>query len=267
MPRIEPNGIEPSRILITGASSGLGQALALALAAPGVTLFLGGRDPARLAAVATAVRGQGGVAETALVDARDRAGMAEWIFAAVPVDLVIANAGISGGTGGETEAEAQARKILDVNVTGVLNTVFPAIAAMQDQPRGGDGTRGRIAIVASIASFIAAPHAPAYCASKASVRVLGEAMAPSLRADGILITVACPGYIRTPMTAGNRFRMPGFMAPEVAAAKLLAAVRAGRVRVTFPWWLGLAARGAGLLPPRLLGALMARGPAKAPLPE
>jgi short-subunit dehydrogenase len=255
------------RILITGASSGLGRALAEALAAPGVTLFLGGRDAARLAAAAEAVRAKGGNAETAVVDARDRAGMAEWVMASAPLDLVVANAGISGGAGGESEPEAQARKILDVNVTGVLNTVFPAIAAMRDQPRGADGTRGRIAIVASIASFIAAPHAPAYCASKASVRVLGEAMAPSLRTDGIFLTVACPGYIRTPMTAGNRFRMPGFMEPGVAAAKILAAVRAGRVRKTFPWWLGLAARGAGLLPPRLLGALMARGPAKAPLPD
>jgi short-subunit dehydrogenase len=250
------------RILITGASSGLGQALAQAAAAPGTTLFLGGRDPARLDAVAAAVRARGAEAEVAVVDVRDRAGMAEWVGACGRLDLVIANAGISGGTGGVAEPEAQARAIFEINVTGVLNTLFPAIAAMRAQQPGADGVRGRVCIVASVASFISAPHAPAYCASKAMVRVWGEAMAPGLRRDGVLITVACPGYIRTPMTAVNDFPMPGLMAADVAARKILAACRAGRVRASFPWWLVLAARAANLLPPRLLGALMARGPAK-----
>lgn len=249
------------RILITGASSGLGRALAEAAAGPGAALFLGGRNPAGLAATAEAVRAAGGDAGTAVVDVRDRAGMAEWIGASAPLDLVIANAGISGGTGGAGEPEAQARRILEVNLTGVMNTLFPAIAAMP-AAAGPDGWRGRIGIVASVAGYIAAPHAPAYCASKAAVRVLGEAMAPSLRRDGILLTVACPGYIRTPMTAVNDFPMPGLMDAAHAARRILAACRTGRVRVSFPWWLALAARTASLLPPRALGALMARGPAK-----
>lgn len=253
------------RILITGASSGLGRALAACAAAPGVMVFVGGRDPARLAETAALVRARGGAAETALVDVRDRAGVAEWIGSCGQLDLVIANAGISGGTGGVAEPEAQARRIFEVNVTGVLNTLFPAIALMRGQEAGADGDRGRLCIVASVASFIAAPHAPAYCASKAAVRFMGEAMAPSLRRDGILMTVACPGYIRTPMTAVNDFPMPGLMGADRAAARILAACRAGRVRVTFPWWLGLVARLANLLPPRALGALMMRGPAKARL--
>jgi len=264
------------RILITGASSGLGRALAVQAAAPGVTLFVGGRDPARLAETAAAARACGADAETAMVDVRDRAGLAEWIESCGRLDLVIANAGISGGTGGTggtggsggaPEPEAQARKIFEVNVTGVLNTLHPAIALMQGQAPGADGWRGRLCIVASIAAFIAAPHAPSYCASKAAVRFLGEAMAPGLRAGGLLMTVACPGYIRTPMTAMNAFPMPGLMRAETAAEKILAACRAGRVRVSFPWWLALAARGLTLLPPRALGALMARGPAKARLPD
>lgn len=250
------------RVLITGASSGLGAALAGAAAAPGSAVLLGGRDAARLARVADAVRGRGAEAETALVDVRDRAGMAEWIGTAGRLDLVIANAGISGGTGGVGEPEAQARAIWEVNVTGVMNTLWPAAAAMAAQAPGADGMRGRLCIVASVASFIAAPHAPAYCASKAAVRAWGEAMAPGLRRQGIAITVACPGYIRTPMTAVNRFPMPGLMDADVAARKILAACRAGRVRVSFPWWLALAARGLSALPPRWLGALLAKGPAK-----
>jgi short-subunit dehydrogenase len=257
----------PRRVLITGASSGLGRALALALAAPGAKLFLGGRDAARLAEVAREAAALGAEAETAWVDVQDRAGMAEWIEAAAPLDLAIANAGISGGTGGVSEPEAQVRKIWDVNVLGVLNTVFPAAVAMQRQPAGAGGRRGSVVIVASVASFIAAPNAPAYCASKAAIRFWGEAMAPSLRAQGVQLTVACPGYIRTPMTARNAFPMPGLMTPEVAAAKILRAVRLGRVRTTFPWWLGLAARLLSALPPRALGALLGRARAKAALPE
>jgi NAD(P)-dependent dehydrogenase (short-subunit alcohol dehydrogenase family) len=254
------------RILITGASSGLGRALAEQAAAPGALLFIGGRAPARLAETAALVRARGAEAETALVDVRDRAGMAEWITSCGRLDLVVANAGISGGTGGEHEPEAQARNIFEVNVTGVLNTLYPAIALMRSQAPGADGFRGRLCIVASVASFIAAPHAPAYCAAKAAARFMGEAMAPGLRWDGMLMTVACPGYIRTPMTAVNDFPMPGLMDADVAAARILAACRAGRVRVAFPWWLALAARAANLLPPRALGALLARGPAKARLP-
>lgn len=255
------------RILITGASSGLGRALAEQAAAPGVMLFLGGRDPARLSETAAGVRARGADAETAMVDVRDRAGMTEWINGCARLDLVVASAGISGGTGGQAEPETQARRIFDVNLIGVMNTIHPAIALMQDQAPGADGWRGRLCIIASIAAFIAAPHAPAYCASKAAVRMLGEAMAPSLRARLILMTVACPGYVRTPMTAVNRFPMPGLMTAEAAAARTLAACRRGRVRASFPWWLALAARGLSLLPPRALGALMARGPAKARLPD
>lgn len=253
------------RILITGASSGLGRALAEQAATAGTTLFLGGRNLSALAATVEAVRARGAAAETAMVDVRDRAGLAEWIGSCGRLDLVIANAGISGGTGGEAEPEAQARKIFEVNVTGVMNTLFPAIALMRAQDVQ-DGWRGRLCIVASVASYIAAPHAPAYCASKAAVRVWGEAMAPVLRAEGIGLTLACPGYIRTPMTAVNAFPMPGLMDADVAARKILAACRAGRVRTSFPWWLALAARAANLLPPRALGAIMARGPAKERLP-
>jgi NAD(P)-dependent dehydrogenase (short-subunit alcohol dehydrogenase family) len=250
------------RILITGGSSGLGRAIAEAAAAPGVTMFLGGRDPAKLAASADAVRVRGGVAEVAVVDVQDRAGMAEWIGSCGRLDLVLANAGISGGTGGISEPEAQARRIFAVNVTGVQNSVWPAIALMREQPPGSDGWRGHIGIVASVAAFIAAPHGPAYCASKAAVRMWGEGMAPTLRRDGIAMTVACPGYIATPMTAANRFRMPGLMQPEYAAARILRACREARVRDAFPWWLAAAARAADLLPAKWAGAIMARGPAK-----
>ncbi len=254
-----------SGVLITGASSGIGEALALALAAPGASLHLSGRDARRLEAVADACRSRGATAATAVLDVRDAAAMAAWVAGAGRLDLVVANAGISAGTGdNRPEHPAQARGIFATNLGGVLNTVLPAIEAMLGQPAGPDGWRGRIAVIASIAAFVAAPGAPSYCASKAAVDSWTVATALGLRREGIALTSDCPGYIRTAMTARNRFAMPGLMDADRAALRILRNVAAGRIRVVFPWWMGLAARIGGLLPPRVLGAVMATQPGKAP---
>lgn len=252
-------------VLITGASSGIGAALALELAAAGVTLHLSGRDAGRLAAVAEACQARGAATHSAVLDVCDAAAMAAWVVAAGRLDLVVANAGISAGAGEKApESAAQTRAIFATNLDGVLNTVLPAIEAMRRQAPGADGCRGRIAVVASIAAFVAGSAAPAYCASKAAADAWTVATAVGLRRDGIALTSVCPGYIRTAMTARNRFPMPGLMDADRAARIILRAVAAGRIRVIFPWWMGLAARIAGLLPPRLVGAVMARLPGKPP---
>jgi NAD(P)-dependent dehydrogenase (short-subunit alcohol dehydrogenase family) len=253
------------RVLITGASSGLGAALAVACARPGATLFLGGRDAARLGLVADAVREKGAAAAIALVDVRDSDAMAAWIEGAAPLDLVFANAGISAGTGsGETETAAQTRAIFATNLDGVLNTALPAAAAMRRQKPGPDGIRGRIGVVASIAAFVPAPGAPSYCASKAAVDAWAVATAPLWRREGIVLTSLCPGYVRTPMTAANRFPMPGLMEADRAAAIMLAAVFSDRKRKAFPWWLAAAARLVGLLPAPVATALLGTQEGKAP---
>jgi NAD(P)-dependent dehydrogenase (short-subunit alcohol dehydrogenase family) len=149
----------------------------------------------------------------------------------------------------------------------VFNTVLPAIEIMAAQPPDGHGVRGRIVVIASIAALISTFAAPAYGASKAAVDAWTVASAPGLRGDGIILTSVCPGYIRTPMTARNRFRMPGLMDADRAARIILRGVAAGRVRVTFPWWMGLAARIGDLLPPGAVGGLLARRRFKAPRPE
>jgi NAD(P)-dependent dehydrogenase (short-subunit alcohol dehydrogenase family) len=255
-------------VLITGASSGIGQALALALAGPGVTLHLSGRDQPRLDAVAEACQARGAQVDARLVDVRDAPAMAAWIEAAGPLDLVVANAGISAGTGDRMpESPDQVRAIFATDVDGVLNTVLPAMEVMARQAPGGDGLRGRIAAIASIAAFLAAPGAPAYCAAKAAVDTWMVASAPTARARGIALTSVCPGYVRTGMTSGNRFRMPGLMDADRAARITLRGIAAGRTRVVFPWWMGLAARLAGSLPPRVLAALSRTQPGKAGLDE
>lgn len=259
----------PDRFLITGASSGLGAAFAVACARPGATLFLGGRDAARLGLVADAVRERGARAAVALVDVRDGETMRGWISGSGPLDLVLANAGISAGTGGgEAESAAQAEAIFATNLDGVLNTAFPAAELMRAQPQGADGIRGRIGVVASIAAFVPAPGAPAYCAAKAAVDSWAVASAPLWRRDGIVLTSICPGYVRTPMTASNRFPMPGLMEADRAAALMLRGMLAGRRRVAFPWWMAAVARLVGLLPApwatALLGTQRGKEPASGP---
>ena len=179
--------------------------------------------------------------------------MAAWIEAAAPLDLVVANAGISGrSTNGGAEDPVSTRDIFATNLDGVLNTVLPAMQVMSDQPQGADEVRGRIAVVASIAAFLASPDSAAYCASKAAVDRWTRARALETRRRGVLLTSFCPGFTRTAMNAGYQFPMPGLMDADRAARIILRGVAAGRTRIVFPWWMGLAARLAGLLPPRLL---------------
>jgi len=221
----------PRSILITGASSGLGEALALAYAQSGVTLFLSGRDAVRLEAAAAACRAQGAMVETGLVDAADREAMATWVGEAdrlAPLDLVIANAGISAGTGRDGETAEQARAIFAVNLGGVMNTVWPAIPPMR--ARG----RGQIALMSSLASFRGLGGAPSYCASKAAVRVWGEGLRDWLAADGIAVSVICPGFVTSRMTADNPFPMPFLMDATRAARIMRAGLAAGKGRIAFP---------------------------------
>ncbi len=238
-------------VLITGASSGIGAALAVAVAAPGTTLHICARDVGRLEATTAACLARGAAVHPRAMDVRDAAAMEAWIAEASPLDLVVANAGISAGG-----AKNQDRDIFGVNLGGALNTILPAMGAMRGQPAGPDGIKGRIAVVASIVAFVAIPDSAAYCASKAAIDIWTVASARSARKAGIQLTSVCPGFIRTAMTAGNTAFMPGLMDPDRAAEIILRGIARGRVRLAFPWWLGALARIVGLLPPRLLGKLV-----------
>ena len=252
----------PTSILITGASSGIGAALAMEFAGPGVRLALTGRDEVRLAEVAGACRAAGAEPRAAVLDVCERERLAAWIAEAdraAPLDLVIANAGISagtGGAGGAGESEAQARRIIATNFDGVLNTVLPAIACLR--PRG----RGQIAIMSSLAAFRGFPGAPAYCASKAAVRVWGEALRGELHDAGIGVSVICPGYVRSPMTAVNDFPMPLLMDAERAARIIRRGLARDRPRIAFPWRLYAAVWLISALPPRITDPLLRRLPKK-----
>lgn len=251
----------PSTILITGGSSGLGAALADAYAAPGVRLFLSGRNADRLEETADRVRSKGAACETAVVDVCDSEATREWVEAcdaAAPLDLVVANAGISAGTAGRDGAEPadQVRAVFATNVDGVLNTILPAIPRME--ARG----HGQIALVSSLAGYRGIPGAPSYCASKAAVKVLGEGLRGNLHPKGIWVSVICPGYVRTPMTAVNNFPMPLLMDGDKAARIIRRGLDRNRPRISFPWPMAAAVWLLQALPPALIDPVLRRLPGK-----
>lgn len=275
--------ISPRSVLITGASSGIGAALALAYAEPGRCLALGGRNESRLAGIAEQCRARGADVTTRPLDITDRESVAAWVAEVAAqgpdgrLDLVIANAGISGGTGrhssdggdgsqGDEESAAQVRRIFAVNVDGVFNTALPAIPLMRGQaPVTVAGTppwRGQIAVVSSLVGFRGFPGAPAYSASKAAVKAWGEGLRGALKHEEIAVSVVCPGFIRTPMTAGNPFPMPFLMEPERAAAVIKRGLERNQARIAFPWPHYFAAWLAGVLPPSWIDPLLSRLPRK-----
>jgi short-subunit dehydrogenase len=248
-------------ILLTGAGSGLGAALARRYAAPGVRLALIGRNESRLAAVEADCVARGATVERASIDVTERAALAAWIVAAdtaMPFDLVIANAGISGGTSGLGESDDQSRLIFAINLDGVLNTIDPILPRMR---RRGSGS---VALMSSLAGFRGLPGAPAYGASKAAVRVLGEALRGDYLPSGVIVSVICPGFVTTPMTARNRFHMPFLMTAERAAEIMVRGLARGKARIAFPWPMYALARVMAALPSAVVDLFIGKLPRKAP---
>jgi len=221
-------------IVITGASSGIGQALAEYYAAtPGVRLFLNGRDAARLEAVAGACRARGAYVMAQVLDVTDRAGMQAWLSKIddiCAIDLLIANAGVGSGYRNPTDEDlACARRMFDININGVLNTIDPVI------PRMAGRGKGQIAMVASLAGYRGIGTAPAYGASKGFVKLYGEGLRGSLAPYGVKVSVICPGFVRSRITDQNTFKMPFFMEGPEAAAVIAQGLKRNKSRIAFPW--------------------------------
>lgn len=237
-------------ILITGASSGIGAALALHYAPRRGNLGLLGRSTERLQAIAAECRRFGSTTTTAAIDCRDRTAMTNWIGAFdrnLPVDLVIANAGVMEGTrpGGEIEPADPAYTMVEANVLGVLNTVQPLLAAMMSR------RRGQIAIMSSLAGFVPLPDAPSYSASKAAVLSYGLSLRAKLAPHGVNVSVICPGYVTTPMTLRESGAKPFEMPAEKAAALIARGLLRNKATIVFPFWFGVVTRLSGMLPDRI----------------
>jgi short-subunit dehydrogenase len=240
----------PRTVVITGASSGIGRALALYYAHDGARLGLLGRDPARLEETCAECRKAGGEVRSGVLDVRARDDMAAWLEeldTGWPIDLLIANAGIMVGSpgSGEVEAAEDSHRVIEINVIGVLNAVHPVLPKMI-----GRG-RGQIGIMSSLAGFIPLADAPSYCASKAAVMSYGLGLRGAVEDKGIRVSVVCPGYVDTPMIAQETGWQPFKMSAGAAAAQTVRGLAANRAVIAFPSVLATMSWIGGQLPDRV----------------
>ena len=215
-------------VLITGASSGIGEALALACADRGDRLFLCGRDAARLDAVAAACRARGATVDARVLDVTDEAATRDWIRAcdaAAPLDRVFSNAGVATGP----EIEPNVRRTFAVNVGGTVNVVLPAVEAMRAR------RCGHVVMTASIAGYGPLAGCPSYSATKSCVKTWGLSLRGHLRAEGVRVSVICPGFVRSRLTDKNTCPMPFFMEADRAARIILRRVDRNVGLIAFPW--------------------------------
>jgi len=221
-------------ILITGASSGIGRALAISYSNAGINLFLCARNEEKLLNTKRLCEELKAKVYIKILDVTNYQDCFEWINEITKnyqIDLVIANAGISAGTAGGVESFQQIKQIFDTNLYGVLNIIDPIIKHMKDKKSG------QIAIISSLAGFRGLPSSPAYSASKSAVRVYGEGLRGNLAEFGIKVNVICPGYIKTPMTAVNNFYMPFIMEAEEAVKIIKNKLSKNKSRISFPFLL------------------------------
>jgi short-subunit dehydrogenase len=271
-----------AHVLITGASSGIGRALALTYAREGASLVLLGRDAERLEATARACLDAGAEgAETHVADVRDREVMARIVQSAHdkrPIDILVANAGVSTGLspGQIVETPDAVRAMLAINVAGIFNTVEPVISPMCARKSG------RIAIVGSMAGVRALPHSPAYCAAKACVHMWADCLRAQLASHGVHVALIVPGYVKTPMSARTIVKtpfsaraaarpsatveswQPGALSDEEAARIIKNGLERRRNVIAFPRYMYWAMRLFSFFPAALVDGVMRQFPAEVP---
>ncbi|MBP6276418.1 MAG: SDR family oxidoreductase [Limnohabitans sp.] len=233
--------------VITGACGGLGQALARQLIASGSQVALVGLHTPTLQALAALAPERTQVFTPDVSNAAAMQAMAsEWLAHHGTPDLVIANAGVAGGfeTADATDL-AVMRRMLEINLLGVATTFQPFLQAMLDRQQAG-----ALVGVASIAGWRGMPGNGAYCASKAGLIAYLQSLRAELRSSALTVHTVSPGYLRTALTAGNTFAMPGLLGPDEAARSLLRGVAQKREHIVLPRRIGWLSHALSLLPAR-----------------
>ena len=244
------------RVIITGATSGIGAALARRYARQNATLGLIARRKPELEQLAAQLAGNN---EIYPLDVRDAAALAaaeeNFVARHGSPDVVIANAGVSVGTLTDyADDTCVFRDVLDVNVIGMVNTFQPLLAAMREAGRGS------LVGIASVAGYRGLPGGAAYCASKAAAITYLESLRVELKTSGVKVITLCPGYVATPMTAQNPYPMPFLLSADEAAEKIVAIIARGSSYAVIPWQMAIVARCLRIVPNWLYDALFARAP-------
>ena len=227
------------RVFLTGASSGLGEAIARHYAGNGATVGLFARRPEELARLAAALAPA--TVATYPGDVRDAQALAnaaaDFIARYGAPDVVIANAGVSRGTLTDEPEDIPAfRAVFETNVLGMVHTFAPFMAAVRA------ARSGALVGIASVAGFRGLPGSGAYSGSKAAVIAYLESLRVELRGSGVSVVTICPGFVRTPMTDKNPYPMPFLLAPEKAASLIAQAIERRRRFYVLPWQMALLGR-------------------------
>lgn len=251
-------------IVITGASSGIGASLAVMYAKTmECNLFLFGRDKERLDLVAKECSLAKRV-ECFTIDVCDMEGMSSClrkIDQNYPVDLVVANAGISAGTAREAESIRQVHKLVNVNILGAINTVTPLLDIMVKRKKG------HIAFVSSMAGFVSLASSPTYSSSKGFIRMYGESLHSFLLDKGVNVSIICPGYIDTPLTRVNSYKMPFLMTSEKAAEIILNGLESKMAFIVFPKTMRFVIWLLNCIPFSIRSFILNKLPGKTPIDE
>jgi short-subunit dehydrogenase len=251
--------------IVTGASSGIGWALARTLAAEGCKVGLVARRREQLAELAGQIEKAGGTAAFAVADVTERSQTVAAIHDIAarlgPVDLLIANAGVGAPTTVEPFNTGDIEKMFRVNVLGVVYSLEAVLPQMLQR------RRGHLAAISSLAAYQGLPGESAYTSSKAAVNVFMDGLRIQLRSKGIAVTTICPGFVRTPMTEVNEFKMPWVLTAEEAARRIVRALKRQRKVYNFPWQTALLMKLTRWAPDWLLERMMHRYNESPPFPK
>ena len=246
----------PNHVLVTGATSAIGSALALSYARKGTTLNLQGRNAERLEKVAAACEAQGAQVGKTVLDLRDFAALRSWLEKLGPVDLLIINAGVNThvGPSGELEPWSEVEALLDVNLKAAMMIVQAVLPALRAQ------NSGQIALISSLAGYFGLPVTPTYSASKAALKAYGEALRGWLGPEGVRVNVVMPGFVKSPMCDDMPGPKPLLWSPERAAKAIQRGLERDKARISFPfplncgtWLLSVLPAGLSIQLLRLVG--------------
>jgi len=243
---------DPKVIVITGASSGIGKELALQYSKAGLDIAITGRNENRLKEVAEECEEKGAKVHIINVDVLDRERLSNELLhfdEEYPIDILIANAGLSDEMTNKTNKIESAYDVFETNTIGVMNTIFPIIEKMKSR------RRGQIAIMGSLAGFYPLRAAIAYSASKFAVRAFGLGYRNLLKKHNIGVSVITPGFVRTPLTDRNKFSMPFLMEVKDAGTYIINGLKKDNSIITFPFIFSVLTNFASIIPPDISATL------------